>query len=214
MEYGYVRVSAKDQNVERQIDAMHEAGLQDKRIFIEKQSGKDFDRPVYLRLLKKLRPGDVLFVKSIDRLGRNYNEILEQWRVITKEKEAAIVVLDMPLLDTRSNRDLTGTLIADIVLQLLSYVAQTEREFIRQRQAEGIAAAKARGVKFGRPCIAPPAKLDRVIDLYIEGEYSSREASRLLNVSQGKFLSWYHERLDGVAYTQPKPYPKDKKQRK
>ena len=150
MEYGYVRVSAKDQNVERQIDAMHDAGLQDKRIFIEKQSGKDFDRPIYLRLLKKLRPGDVLFVKSIDRLGRNYNEILEQWRVITKEKEAAIVVLDMPLLDTRSNRDLTGTLIADIVLQLLSYVAQTEREFIRQRQAEGIAAAKARGVRFGR----------------------------------------------------------------
>ena len=162
MEYGYVRVSAKDQNVERQIDAMHDAGLQDKRIFIEKQSGKDFDRPVYLRLLKKLRPGDVLFVKSIDRLGRNYNEILEQWRVITKEKEAAIVVLDMPLLDTRSNRDLTGTLIADIVLQLLSYVAQTEREFIKQRQAEGIAAAKARGVKFGPAPIAPPPELGEV----------------------------------------------------
>jgi len=214
MEYGYVRVSARDQNIERQLDAMHEAGLPDRRIYAEKQSGKDFDRPVYQTLMKKLQPGDVLFIKSIDRLGRNYNEILEQWRVITKEKEAAIVVLDMPLLDTRSNRDLTGTLIADIVLQLLSYVAQTEREFIKQRQAEGIAAAKARGVKFGRPCIAPPAKLDRVIDLYIEGEYSSREASRLLNVSQGKFLSWYHERLDGVAYTQPKPYPKDKKQRK
>ncbi len=167
MEYGYVRVSAKDQNVERQIDAMHEAGLQDKRIFIEKQSGKDFDRPVYLRLLKKLRPGDVLFVKSIDRLGRNYNEILEQWRVITKEKEAAIVVLDMPLLDTRSNRDLTGTLIADIVLQLLSYVAQTEREFIKQRQAEGIAAAKARGVRFGPPLTPLPPDLDAVVTEYM-----------------------------------------------
>ena len=207
MEYGYVRVSAKDQNVERQIDAMHDAGLQDKRIFIEKQSGKDFDRPVYLRLLKKLRPGDVLFVKSIDRLGRNYNEILEQWRVITKEKEAAIVVLDMPLLDTRSNRDLTGTLIADIVLQLLSYVAQTEREFIKQRQAEGIAAAKARGVKFGHPLNPLPPDLDTVVTEYMTGAFTSREAARRLGISQTKFLQWYHEKRDGLPYSAPAPQP-------
>jgi DNA invertase Pin-like site-specific DNA recombinase len=207
MEYGYVRVSAKDQNVERQLDAMHEAGLQDKRIFIEKQSGKDFDRPVYLRLLKKLRPGDVLFVKSIDRLGRNYNEILEQWRVITKEKEAAIVVLDMPLLDTRSNRDLTGTLIADIVLQLLSYVAQTEREFIKQRQAEGIAAAKARGVKFGHPLNPLPPDLDAVVTEYMTGAFTSREAARRLGISQTKFLQWYHEKRDGLPYSAPAPQP-------
>ena len=190
MEYGYVRVSAKDQNVERQIDAMHEAGLQDKRIFIEKQSGKDFDRPIYLRLLKKLRPGDVLFVKSIDRLGRNYNEILEQWRVITKEKEAAIVVLDMPLLDTRSNRDLTGTLIADIVLQLLSYVAETERNFIKARQAEGIAAAKARGQQFGRPMKPKPANLGYFIGLWQDGTISAREASDHLNIAHTTFLRW------------------------
>ena len=207
MEYGYVRVSAKDQNVERQIDAMHDAGLQDKRIFIEKQSGKDFDRPIYLRLLKKLRPGDVLFVKSIDRLGRNYNEILEQWRVITKEKEAAIVVLDMPLLDTRSNRDLTGTLIADIVLQLLSYVAQTEREFIKQRQAEGIAAAKARGVKFGHPLNPLPPDLDAVVTEYMTGAFTSREAAKRLEISQTKFLQWYHEKRDGLPYSAPVPQP-------
>lgn len=207
MEYGYVRVSAKDQNVERQIDAMHEAGLQDKRIFIEKQSGKDFDRPVYLRLLKKLKSGDVLFVKSIDRLGRNYNEILEQWRVITKEKEAAIVVLDMPLLDTRSNRDLTGTLIADIVLQLLSYVAQTEREFIKQRQAEGIAAAKARGVKFGHPLNPLPPDLDTVVTEYMTGAFTSREAAKRLEISQTKFLQWYHEKRDGLPYSAPVPQP-------
>ena len=131
--YGYIRVSSKDQNEDRQRIAMHDAGVSDSNIFMDKLSGKDFDRPGYKRVVRKLKPGDTLFVKSIDRLGRNYDEILEQWRVITKEKQAAIVVLDMPLLDTRQGRDLTGTLIADIVLQLLSYVAQTEREFIRQR---------------------------------------------------------------------------------
>ena len=151
MEYGYARVSSREQNEERQIIALKEFGIQMSAIYVDKQSGKDFDRQSYRRLMRKLKNGDTLVVKSIDRLGRNYDEILEQWRYITKEKCAAIVVLDMPLLDTRQNRDLTGTLIADIVLQLLSYVAQTEREFIRQRQAEGIAAAKARGVRFGRP---------------------------------------------------------------
>ena len=156
MEYGYARVSTKEQNELRQLIALREFGLTDRAIFVDKQSGKDFDRRSYQRLLRKLKDGDTLVIKSIDRLGRNYEEILEQWRIITKEKSAAIVVLDMPLLDTRRNRDLTGTLIADIVLQLLSYVAQTEREFIHQRQAEGIAAAKARGVKFGRPRKALP----------------------------------------------------------
>jgi len=131
--YGYVRVSTKDQNEARQMIAMREFGIDEKYIFIEKQSGKDFNRPQYKRLLRKLKAGDTLVIKSIDRLGRNYDEIIEQWRIITKEKQAAIVVLDMPLLDTRQGRDLTGTLIADIVLQLLSYVAQTEREFIKRR---------------------------------------------------------------------------------
>ena len=143
--YGYVRVSTQEQNEARQLAAMQEFGVAEKNIIIEKLSGKDFNRPCYQRLVRVLQPGDVLVVKSIDRLGRNYDEILEQWSVITKKRKAAIVVLDMPLLDTRQGRDLTGTLIADIVLQLLSYVAQTERENIRQRQAEGIAEAKAKG---------------------------------------------------------------------
>lgn len=149
--YGYVRVSTRAQKEDRQLIAMREFGVPPERIVVERQSGKDFERPVYLRLLRSLRRGDVLVVKSIDRLGRNYTEILEQWGCLTKEKRVSVVVLDMPLLDTREDRDLTGILVADIVLQLLSYVAQTERDYIRQRQAEGIAAAKARGVRFGRP---------------------------------------------------------------
>ena len=154
--YGYVRVSTQEQNEVRQLTAMRNFGVAEKNIIVEKLSGKDFKRPRYQRLVKGLRQKDVLVIKSIDRLGRNYTEILEQWAIITKEREAAIVVLDIPLLDTRQGRDLTGTLIADIVLQLLSYVAQTERENIRQRQAEGIAAAKARGVRFGpRPRTLP-----------------------------------------------------------
>ena len=148
--YGYIRVSTKEQNEDRQLIAMREFGIAYEDIIVDKQSGKDFDRPGYKKLMKKLKAGDTLVIKSIDRLGRNYDEILEQWRHITKEKHVGIVVLDMPLLDTRQGRDLTGVLIADIVLQLLSYVAQTEREFNRQRQAEGIAVAKARGVHFGR----------------------------------------------------------------
>ena len=149
--YGYVRVSSADQNEERQRIAMAQEGLKEKDIFMDKQSGKDFERPAYLKLLKKLKEGDLLLIESIDRLGRNYEEIIEQWRHITKVIRADIRVLDMPLLDTRKGRDLTGTLIADIVLQLLSYVAQTERENIKRRQAEGIAAAKKKGVRFGRP---------------------------------------------------------------
>ena len=148
--YGYVRVSTRDQNEARQLVAMKEFGVPDDCVYMDKQSGKDFNRPRYQELVQRLQPNDVLVVKSIDRLGRNYEDILEQWRVITKEKQAAIVVIDMPLLDTRQGRDLTGTLIADIVLQLLSYVAETERNFIRQRQAEGIAAARASGKSTAR----------------------------------------------------------------
>lgn len=188
--YGYIRVSSKDQNEDRQRIAMHEAGIPDAHIFMDRQSGKDFERPGYKRVLRKLKPDDTLIIKSIDRLGRNYEEILEQWRVITKDKHVAIVVLDMPLLDTRQGRDLTGTLIADIVLQLLSYVAQTEREFIRQRQAEGIAAAKANGVRFGRRPLVRPPEFERLYGEWRRGQLSSREAAKRLNVSQQTFLNW------------------------
>jgi len=188
--YGYVRVSSRDQNEARQLVAMKEFGVPDDNIFMDKQSGKDFNRPSYARLMKKLKPGDVLVVKSIDRLGRNYDEILEQWRIITKEKQAAIVVLDMPLLDTRSNRDLTGTLIADIVLQLLSYVAETEHAFIRQRQAEGIAAAKARGQRFGRPAKDRGEEYEACVTQWKEGTLSAAQASRRLGVSHNTFLKW------------------------
>ena len=188
--YGYVRVSSRDQNEARQIIAMHEFGVCDDRIFVEKQSGKDFNRPQYKRLLRKLKKDDTLVIKSIDRLGRNYDEIIEQWRLITKEKHAAIVVLDMPLLDTRKGKDLTGTLIADIVLQLLSYVAQTEREFIKQRQAEGIAAAKARGVRFGAKPKERPVLYAELHMRWARGELSAREASRILGISHTTFLRW------------------------
>ena len=151
MVYGYVRVSSTDQNEDRQMIALHELGLEDRQIYMDKQSGKDFERPQYKRLLRKLRRDDLLYIKSIDRLGRNYEEIQRQWRILTKEKGVDICVIDMPLLDTRRGKDLVGTFLSDIVLQVLSFVAENERVNIRQRQAEGIAAAKARGVRFGRP---------------------------------------------------------------
>lgn len=154
--YGYIRVSSVDQNEDRQLVALHGKGVVDRNIYLDKQSGKDFERPQYKRLIKKIKQGDLLYVKSIDRLGRDYREIQQQWRLLTKEKGVDICVLDMPLLDTRQGKDLMGTFIADLVLQILSFVAQNEREFIRKRQAEGIAAAKARGVKFGRPPIPLP----------------------------------------------------------
>ena len=191
--YGYIRVSTKDQNEDRQRLAMHEFGIADRELYMDKQSGKDFERPNYKKLIRKLKPGDTLVIKSIDRLGRNYEEILEQWRIITKEKTASIVVLDMPLLDTRQGRDLTGTLIADIVLQLLSYVAQTEREFNRQRQAEGIAAAKARGVRFGRRPKERGSGYESIYRKWKEGEISGREAARRLEVSHGTFQRWVRE---------------------
>ena len=186
--YGYVRVSTREQNEARQLAAMREFGVEDERIVVEKLSGKDFNRPRYQRLVKGLRQKDVLVIKSIDRLGRNYTEILEQWAVITKEREAAIVVLDMPLLDTRRGRDLTGTLIADIVLQLLSYVAQTERENIRRRQAEGIAAARAAGVRFGRERLSLPLGFEDMARLWQEGGVSASRAAGELGMSRDTFL--------------------------
>ena len=149
--YGYVRVSSRDQNEERQLRALYETGVRQKNIFVDKHSGSDFERPQYQRLIKSIKPNDVLYIKSIDRLGRNYQDILEQWRFLVREKRADIVVMDMPLLDTRHGKDLMGTFLSDIVLQILSFVAENERMNIRQRQAEGIAAAKEKGVRFGRP---------------------------------------------------------------
>lgn len=191
--YGYVRVSSKDQNEARQIIAMKEFGVEDNMIWVDKQSGKDFDRPQYKRLLRRLKAGDTFVIKSIDRLGRNYNEMIRQWQIITREKQAQIVVLDMPLLDTRKGRDLTGTLIADIVLQLLSYVAQTEREFIHRRQAEGIAAAKARGVQFGARPMKRPVEYEACRSAWARGEISARQAGRQLGVTHKTFLRWARE---------------------
>lgn len=185
--YGYVRVSTRGQKEDRQLDAMREFGVPAEDIVVEKQSGKNFDRPLYLRLVRGLKSGDVLVVKSIDRLGRNYREILEQWASLTKEKGVAIVVLDMPLLDTREDRDLTGVLIADIVLQLLSYVAQTERDYIHQRQQEGIAAAKERGVRFGRERIPMPPAFDALARDWWSGRITALQAGRQLGVSRSTF---------------------------
>ena len=183
--YGYVRVSTKEQNEDRQIIAMQEFGVADSHIVLDKQSGKDFERPGYRQLVRKLKASDTLVIKSIDRLGRNYDEILEQWRLLTKEKQVVIVVLDMPLLDSRRGRYLTGVLIADIVLQLLSYVAQTEREFNRQRQAEGIAAAKAKGVHFGRKFKNRGENYEAIMAAWRRGEISGRAAAKELSVAHG-----------------------------
>ena len=191
--YGYIRVSSKDQNEDRQRIAIREFGVQDCRVFMDKQSGKDFERPGYQTLMRKIKPADTLVIKSIDRLGRNYEEIMEQWRIITKEKQAAIVVLDMPLLDTRQGRDLAGTLIANFVLQLLSSLAQTEREFIRQRQAEGIAAAKARGVKFGRKPAERPKEFTDLRCEWKNGQISARKAAVQLGITHRTFLKWATE---------------------
>ncbi len=193
MYYGYARVSTKEQNEERQMVSLRNFGVEEKNIYVEKQSGKDFNRKYYQKLMKRLKKDDTLVIKSIDRLGRNYDEILEQWRIITKEKNAAIVVLDMPLLDTRKSRDLTGTLIADIVLQLLSYVAQTEREFIKQRQSEGIAVAKEKGVHFGRKPKDKPQNFEFVLKLWENNEISAREAGKNLGITHQTFLRWVRE---------------------
>lgn len=188
--YGYIRVSSREQNEDRQKIALLEYGIDPKDIFLDKMSGKDFNRPGYRKMCRKMKQGDTLVIKSIDRLGRNYNEILEQWRYLTKEKQIGIVVIDMPLLDTRDGRDLIGEVIADIVLQLLSYVAQTEREFIHQRQIEGIAAAKARGVIFGRRPLNRPKEFEKICGQWKRGEISARKAGMELGVSHGTFLKW------------------------
>ena len=196
--YGYARVSTREQNEDRQMIALRGYGVREENIYLDKMSGKDFKRPRYRQLLRRLRAGDVLVIKSIDRLGRSYMDILEHWRIITKEKQAAIVVLDMPLLDTRRENDLMGTLIADIVLQLLSYVAQTEREMIRSRQAEGIAAAKARGVVFGVRPMPKPEGYMQCFSLWRARRISAREAARRLGVTHKTFLKWCrHEICNG-----------------
>ncbi len=185
--YGYVRVSTREQNEDRQMIALKELSVPEKNIFMDKQSGKDFERPMYKSLLRRLKPDDLLYVKSIDRLGRNYEEILEQWRILTKEKGADIVVIDMPLLDTRRGKDLMGTFLSDIVLQVLSFVAENERKNIKQRQAEGIAAAKVRGVKFGRP----PAELSdsfySVYKRWKDGEITGLAAAKECGMPMSTF---------------------------
>lgn len=192
--FGYIRVSTKEQCEERQIIALRNFPVPEDKIFVDKLSGKDFNRPQYQKLLRKLRPGDILVVKSIDRLGRDYEEILNQWRIITKEKRVDIVVLDMPLLDTRqTGKDLTGIFVADLVLQILSYVAQSERENIHQRQMEGIAAAKLRGVRFGRPRKPIPENFSDVKKRWETGIISSRQAARELHIAQDTFLRWVRE---------------------
>lgn len=191
--YGYVRVSTKEQCEDRQLIALKEFSVEKDNIFMDKLSGKDFNRPQYRKLLRKLKAGDLLIIKSIDRLGRDYDEIQNQWRIITKEIMADIVVIDMPLLDTRkSGKDLTGTFVADLVLQILSYVAQTERENIRQRQKEGIEAAKRRGVRFGRPRKPVPSNFIQLKDDWENKKITSRTAARELGISQDTFLRWAH----------------------
>lgn len=189
--YGYIRVSTKEQCEDRQILALRDFPVPERNIFMDKLSGKDFNRLKYRSLIKKIKLGDILVVKSIDRLGRNYKEILEQWRIITKVKQADIVVIDMPLLDTRqTGKDLTGTFVADLVLHILSYVAETERENTRQRQKEGIAAAKSRGVRFGRPRKKIPEEFSQIKREWQNKKISSREAAKKLGIAQDTFLWW------------------------
>ena len=185
--YGYIRVSSREQNEDRQLIALREAGVTEKNIYLDKQSGKDFNRPQYRKLLRKLKKDDLLYIKSIDRLGRNYEEILQQWRILTKEKSIDIVVLDMPLLDTRRGKDLMGTFLSDIVLQVLSFVAENERTNIRQRQAEGIAAAKKKGVKFGRPRKDLPENFMEVYKIWKQGDITGTEAAEKCGMALATF---------------------------
>lgn len=187
--YAYVRVSSRDQNEDRQLNAMRELEVPEKNIFVDKQSGKDFNRPMYQKLMKKLREEDLIYIKSIDRLGRNYEEILSQWRVLTREKKADVVVLDMPLLDTRRGKDFLGTFIADLVLQLLSFIAENERKNIKQRQLEGIEAAKQRGVKFGRPPKPLPENFEQLYDKWVAKELSAAEIARQCDFTSATFYN-------------------------
>ena len=185
--YGYIRVSSKDQKEDRQQIALKEVGVELRNIYIDKQSGKDFNRPQYKKMLRKLKKDDLLYIKSIDRLGRNYEEILQQWRILTKEKSVDIVVLDMPLLDTRRGKDLIGTFLSDIVLQVLSFVAENERTNIKQRQAEGIAAAKAQGIKFGRPPLPLPDNFYEVHKAWRSKKITLKQAAEACNMPIGTF---------------------------
>ena len=191
--YGYVRVSAADQNEDRQLDAMSALNIPSAHVFTDKQSGKDFERPAYKSLLRKLRPGDLIYIKSIDRLGRNYEEIQNQWRILTKERGVDIAVIDMPLLDTRNGKDLVGTFLADIVLQILSFVAQNERETIRKRQAEGIKAARARGVHMGRPIKRCPENFSEVVKLWERGKIPFSEALLRTGLKKATFYNRLRE---------------------
>lgn len=184
--YAYVRVSSMDQNADRQLDSLSKFHILPKHIFIDKQSGKDFERPAYKRLIRRLKPGDLLYIKSIDRLGRNYEEIMKQWQLITRDKGTDIVVIDMELLDTRRDKNLLGTFIADLVLQVLSFVAQNEREEIKKRQAEGIAAAKERGVTFGRTPMEIPY-FDQIVERWENREMTATEAARQAGLSRRGF---------------------------
>ncbi|MBR5767597.1 MAG: recombinase family protein [Clostridia bacterium] len=186
-QYGYIRVSSQDQNESRQLAAMAKAGVADVNTFIDKQSGKDFDRPQYNRMVGMLQKGDLLYILSIDRLGRNYEEIQRQWRILTKDIGIDICVIDMPLLDTRNGKDLMGTFIADLVLQILSFVAQTERENIKNRQAQGIAAAKANGVKFGRPQSGLPANFPEIIRKWDDNQLTTEEVLGICKISEATF---------------------------
>lgn len=186
-QYAYIRVSSRDQNEDRQLAAMQGLCIPKRNLYIDKQSGKDFERPQYKKLVRRMKKDDLLYIKSIDRLGRNYKEILEQWRILTKEKGVDIVVMDMPLLDTRRGKDLMGTFLSDIVLQVLSFVAENERESIRQRQAEGIAAAKARGVKFGRPALPLPDNFCAVHKAWREKKIPLRLAAKACHMPEGTF---------------------------
>lgn len=185
--YGYVRVSTRDQNEDRQLIAMRELQIPEKNIFLDKQSGKDFERPQYRKMVRRVKKDDLLYIKSIDRLGRNYDEILEQWRILTKGKGIDIVVLDMPLLDTRRGKDLMGTFLSDIVLQVLSFVAENERTNIKQRQAEGIAAAKKRGVRFGRPPSPLPENFYEIYQQWKNGKITGMAAAKACNMPMSTF---------------------------
>ena len=185
--YGYVRVSTKDQNEDRQLIAMEENEVFSSNIYVDKQSGKDFNRPMYRKLVKRMRKDDILYIKSIDRLGRNYEEIIEQWRMLTKEKKIDIVVIDMPLLDTRRGKDLMGAFLSDIVLALLSYVADNERCNIRQRQHEGIVAARIRGVKFGRPVKSIPKNFKEIVQMWCKKEISAKQAAAMSQIPLSTF---------------------------
>ena len=185
--YGYVRVSSTDQNEDRQLLALSEKNIPQRNIYIDKQSGKDFERPQYKKLVKKLREGDLLYILSIDRLGRNYEDIQKQWRILTKDIGVDICVIDMPLLDTRNGKELMGTFIADLVLQILSFVAQNERENIKKRQAQGIAAAKAKGVKFGRPEVPMPDDFDKYIYKWDKGQITTLEILKKTGLTKSTF---------------------------